>query len=160
MITNSYRIFLLCLSFIATMTVQAQQDWDYEWTQYNIVFTLASDFKTITNTADEYTAQGDGMEFAIAPFAESTIDHSDIAAYTLEVAASLKMQEVDDADVLTINGLKGAFVEGYKDGDRVVLLGFIDPSSDTNFFAVITFADDDKVAEEEAVRMIKSIRKK
>lgn len=60
----------------------------------------------------------------------------------------------------SMNGLKGAYVEGYKDGDRIVLLGFIDPSSETKFFATITFGDDDFVAKDEAVRMITSIGKK
>lgn len=56
--------------------------------------------------------------------------------------------------------MDGALVEGYKDGDRIVLLGFIDPDTDTNFFATITFGDNDRVAEDEAIYMIKSIRKR
>lgn len=152
--------FLILLFLTTTFAAQAQQDWDYEWEQHNISFTLAEDFKTVTNTADEYTAKGDGMEFGIFPFADETIDATDISAYTLEVAKSLKLEQVDDADVLELNGLKGAYVEGYKEGDRIILLGFIDPSSATNFFSVITFGDNDEVAEDEAVRMISSIRKK
>jgi len=152
--------FFVLLLLTTTFAVQAQEDWNYEWEHYNISFTLAEDFKTVTNTADEYTAKGDGMEFGIFPFADETIDATDISAYTLEVAKSLKLEQLDDADVLKLNGLDGAYIEGYIEGDRVILLGFIDPSSATNFFALITFGDNDAVAEDEAVRMISSIRKK
>lgn len=72
----------------------------------------------------------------------------------------MDLHEIDDAGILKLNCLKGAYVEGYKDGDRVVLMGFIDPETDTNFFCVIVFGDKDKEAENEAVRMISSIRKK
>ncbi|MEP7269267.1 MAG: hypothetical protein ABI844_16730 [Saprospiraceae bacterium] len=142
------------------INLSAQKDIDYEWAQHQIIFTLAEDFKPITNTADEFTAQGDGMDFGIFPFSDNTLDHSNITAYTLQVAKSLKMEQLDDVDVIELNGLEGAYVEGYKDGRRIITLGFIDPASDTNFFAVITFGDDDQEAEEEAIRMIESIRKK
>lgn len=152
-----FTLFLL-LSFV-TVAVQAQ-DVDFEWTQHNIKFTLAEDFKVTANSGDEFTASGDGMEFGIFPFSDNTIDHSNIAEYTVEIAKTLELEQVDDADVLSLNGLKGAYVEGFKDGNRVVLLGFIDPNSDTNFFSVITFDDTDAEAEKEAIRMIKSFRKK
>ncbi len=145
------------MSFIS---VQAQKTFDYEWTQYKLVFSLAEDFKAETNTADEFTAKGDGMEFGIFPFKDDEIDHSDITAYTIKVAKSIKLEQLDDVDVAELNGLKGAYVEGYKDGLRIIILGFIDEESDTNFFATISFKDDDKEAEDEAIRMIKSLRKK
>ena len=96
----------------------------------------------------------------VFPFSDNTIDHSNITEYTLAIAKSLELERLDDVDVAELNGLKGAYVEGSKNGFRVVLLGFIDPESDTNFFAVITYADDDDVADDEAVRIIKSFRKK
>ncbi len=151
-------LVLLVGGFIQSAT--AQKAFDYEWEHYNIVFTLANDFKAVTNTADEFTASGDGMEFGIFPFNDHTVDHSNITAYTIEIAKSLKLEQLDDVDVIDLNGLKGAYVEGYKDGVRILVLGFIDPDSDTNFFATITFADNDQVAEDEAVEILKSIRKK
>ncbi len=154
------RVSLFSLFSFVAVSLVAQQDWNYEWSQHNVVFTLADDFKVITNTGDEFTAKGDGMEFGIFPFSDNTIDATDIALYTLAVAETLELEEVDDADVLDLNGLEGAYVEGYKDGSRVVLLGFIDPASATNFFAVITFSDDDANAADEAVQMILSFSKK
>jgi hypothetical protein len=154
------RVSLFSLFSFVAVSLTAQRDWNYEWSQHNIVFTLANDFKVLTNTGDEFTAKGDGMEFGIFPFSDNTIDATDIALYTLAVAETLELQEYDDADVLDLNGLEGAYVEGYKDGLRIVLLGFIDPASATNFFAVITFSDDDENAADEAVRMILSFSKK
>lgn len=153
-------IALVVLLSAATISVNAQQYIDYEWSKYNIAFTLAEDFKEVTNNDSEFTAVGDGMEFAIFPFNDASVAHSDMTNYTLSVAGSLDMQELDDVDVLNLNGLEGAYVEGYKDGDRVILMGFIDPTSETNFFALITFGDNDNVAEDEAVNMISSLRKK
>lgn len=158
--TKIYNLFLILLISYGFNSVSAQKAFDYEWSHYNIVFTLASDFKEVTNTADEFTASGDGMEFGIFPFNDNTVDHSNITAYTIEIAKSLKLEQLDDVDVIELNGLKGAYVEGYKEGVRILVLGFIDPDSDTNFFATITFADNDQVAEDEAVEILKSIRKK
>ncbi|QQS29304.1 MAG: hypothetical protein IPM47_21160 [Sphingobacteriales bacterium] len=154
------RLVILLLVCAATFTMQAQEYWSYEWSKYNLSFILPNDFKEVTNTADEFTAVGDGMEIAIFPFNDASIEHSDITSYTISIAKAIELGELDDVDVLEMNGLKGAFVEGYKDGDRIILLGFIDPVSATNFFATITFGDADEAAEDEAVRIISSIRRK
>jgi hypothetical protein len=151
--------FIAFLSFFGNVAF-SQDKWDFEWEQYHIAFTLAEDFKVKTNNGDEFIAKGDGMEFGIFPFSDASVDHSSITNYVVDIAKSIKLENVDDADLLELNGLKGAYVEGYKNGSRVVLLGFIDPESDTNFYCIITFSDDDKEAEDEAVRMIKSFRKK
>lgn len=154
------RIYLSSFFLFLTISVFSQKKFDYTWDHYSLVFTLASDFKPVTNNAEEFVAKGDGMEFSIFPFNDNSVKHDDIAAYTMDIAKSIKMEQLDDVDVIELNGLKGAYVEGYKDGDRIITLGFIDPESDTNFFCVITFGDKDKVAEAEAIEMIKSIRKK
>lgn len=157
MIKMMRTFFFLAFLAIAVQT-QAQKDW--VWEQYSIAFTLADDFKPVSNSGEEFIAKGDGMDFSIFPFKDESINDDDIANYTVAVAKSMNLQEIDDADVLKLNGLNGAYVEGYKDGDRVILMGFIDPETDTNFFCVIEFGDTDKEAENEAVRMISSIRKK
>ncbi|MCC6815306.1 MAG: hypothetical protein IT267_02720 [Saprospiraceae bacterium] len=158
--TNPSKIILTLLSFIIIQKSWTQQAFDYEWAHHNIVFTLKADFKPVTNTADEFTADGDGMEFGIFPFSDASVDHSNITAYTIHIAKSLELEQLDDVDIIELNGLKGSYVEGYKEGTRIIVLGFIDPDSDTNFFATITFGDKDNVAEDEAVEILKSIRKK
>ncbi|MEI6408060.1 MAG: hypothetical protein WCR52_01640 [Bacteroidota bacterium] len=151
--------FIAVLSFV-TVSVNAQTLIDYVWGQHNIAFTLPNDFKVVTNTGDEFTASGDGMEFGIFPFSDESVDHSNITAFTIAIAKSLELEQMDDVDVIELNGLKGAYVEGHKDGARLFVTGFIDPESATNFFSVISFANDDKEAVNETVRIVKSFRKK
>ena len=125
--------FLVAFLFVANLAI-CQTDWDYEWEHYNIAFTLSDKFKVLKNTADEFSA--------------------------LDIAKSVELEELDDVDIVELNGLKGAYVEGYKAGDRIIVLGFIDESSHTNFFATLNFADDDAKSEEAAIAILQSIRKK
>lgn len=150
-------LFSLILIIGGLTTVVGQQN--YTWDEYGLKFTLADDFVEERNDAEEFSAAGDGMYFSIFPFKDETIDESDITSYTIQIAASLNLQEVDDVDILNINKFKGGYVEGYLDGVKVFLMGLIDPNSDTNFFVLITFLDQDNVATDEAVRMVKSIKK-
>ncbi len=129
-----------------------------DWEAYQLYFELPEDFVVTENDSEGFYAEGDAMEFGIFPFADANIDTSDIAYFTLELAAELDLDNYDDADVIEdLNGLEGAYVEGEIDGVRVVLLGIIDPETDTNFFALIKFYDDDEVAEEAAFDIIMSI---
>jgi hypothetical protein len=155
---NMYKLlFTFTVLLAGQYMLTAQQN--YTWDEYGLKFTLANDFVEERNDAEEFSAAGDGMYFSIFPFKDETIDESDITSYTIEIAASLNLQEVDDVDVMNINKFKGGYVEGYLDGLRVFLMGLIDPGSDTNFFVLITFLDHDNVATDEAVRMVKSIKK-
>lgn len=151
---------LMLFLLLGATKAQSQEYFDWEWDDYSISFTLADDFKPVTNTGEEFTAKGDGMDISIFPFNDASVAHTDISSYTADIAETVELQVVDDANVLQLNGLKGAYVEGYKDGQRVVLLGFIDPETATNFFAVITFDDNDSVAEDEAIKIVSSFRKK
>lgn len=150
-------LILLFASFLSLSTAFCQQN--YTWNEYGISFTLADDFKETVNNIEEFSAVGDGMDLSIIPFKDETIDDSDINAYTMSIAASLKLQRIDDVSVIDINGFKGGYAEGASDGARIFIMGLIDPNSDTNFFVIITFLDDDKNASEEAVNICKSIRK-
>ena len=147
-------ILFLCFSGIL---LNAQQE--YTWDEYGLKFTLANDFVEEVNSADEFSAAGDAMYFSIFPFKDETINENDITSYTIQIATSLNLQEIDDVDILNINRFKGGYVEGYLDGLKVFLMGLIDPDSDTNFFVLITFTDQDQVATDEAIRMVKSIKK-
>ena len=150
-------LFLFISAFLFLGNAKAQQV--YTWDEYGISFTLADDFKESVNNIDEFSATGDGMELAIIPFKDETIDDTDINAYTMSIAASLKLQRVDDISVIDFNGFKGGYAEGALDGARIFIMGLIDPTSDTNFFVIITFLDDDKNASEEAVNICKKKKK-
>ncbi|MEZ4903014.1 MAG: hypothetical protein R2822_15285 [Spirosomataceae bacterium] len=82
---------------------------------------------------------------------------ADLDDATIEGAKALELTELDEATSVKVNELEGFFVEGFKDGNRIVFAGLGDPKSHTNFFIVIVFDDDDKEAEKEAIKIIKSL---
>jgi hypothetical protein len=152
---KSIMVVLVCTFSI--LNLNAQQA--YVWEAYGISFTLADDFEEVVNNDEEFSAVGDGMEMAILPFSDENIDNSDIVAYTIEVGNSLDLERVDNVNVIKLNGFKGAYVEGMADGEKIFLMGLIDPDSDTNFFVIITFLDDDENAIQEAINICKSFKK-
>lgn len=151
------RFILFISAFLLLQRADAQQV--YTWDEYGISFTLADDFKETVNNIDEFSATGDGMELAIIPFKDESINDEDINAYTMSIASSLKLQRVDDVSVIDINGFKGGYAEGVLDGAKIFIMGLIDPDSDTNFFVIITFLDQDENATAEAVNICTSIKK-
>lgn len=153
-------MYKVLFSFLLVFTLGssiAQQK--YTWDEYGISFTLADDFQEVVNNIDEFSAVGDGMEFAIIPFYDESIDNNDITSYTMSVAASLELDRIDDISVIKLNGFKGAYAEGVLGGEKIFLMGLIDPDSDTNFFVIITFLDNDQNAIDEAVNICKSFRR-
>lgn len=142
---------------IVSLSTYAQQM--YVWDAYGISFSLADDFEEVVNNDEEFSAVGDGMEFAILPFSDENIDNSDIIAYTMEVGNALDLERIDDVSLIKLNGFKGAYVEGMSEGEKIFLMGLIDPDSDTNFFVIITFLDDDMNAIDEAIQICKSFQK-
>ena len=144
----------LCLF---TVFLYGQQT--YEWEEYGISFTLADDFEETVNSEEEFSAIGDGMEVSIIPFKDETIDDSNITTYTMSIAASLKLEAIDDISTISFNGFKGGYAEGVKDGVKIFVMGLIDPDSENNFFVIITFQDGDELAAEEAIKICKGIKK-
>ena len=135
----------------------AQQN--YSWEEYGISFTLADDFNETVNSMEEFSATGDGMQISIIPFKDNSIDDSDITAYTLAVAESLNLERIDAVNTIDVNGFKGGYAEGAQNGAKIFVMGLIDPESETNFFVMIVFQDDDTNAVEEAINICKSIKK-
>jgi hypothetical protein len=150
--------FLLVILLMAGINTTYAQQY-YKWEEYGITFSLADDFKEVVNNIDEFSAVGDGMEMSIIPFADETIDDNDITAYTIAIAASLELDIIDDINVININGFKGGYAEGVSQGEKIFLMGLIDPNSDTNFFVIITFLDQDQNAIDEAIEICRSFQK-
>lgn len=148
-------IFLIFLGIFQSGIAQQ----NYIWDEYSIGFSLADDFREVTNNLEEFSAVGDGMEISIIPFKDASIDDSDISAYTMAIAESLHLDRIDDVNIIDINGFKGGYAEGAKDGDKIFVMGLIDPDTETNFFVIITFMDDDANAIDEAINICNSIHK-
>lgn len=146
--------FLLLFAFLSSFTL----DKTYVWDKYKLQITVPDDFKVTKNTNEEFEMEGEGMELAMSIFEKDiTLEQMDEA--TVEGAKAMKLTEVDAAHAVKSNGLEGFYVEGYLEGDRVMFAGMIDPNSHTNFFIAITFDDEDKTAEEDALKVLNSIKR-
>jgi len=156
--TKTMKQFFIVFSMVSLMqTLSAQQN--YTWSEYGLSFSLADDFKEEVNNAEEFSAAGDGMNMAIIPFKDADFDDADITAFTLAIAASMDLGRIDDVNVIDINGFQGGYAEGEKDGAKIFIMGLIDPDSETNFFVLITFMDQDANATQEAINICQSIHK-
>ena len=146
---------IISIFVLTTYSSHAQQTWD--WDAYEISLDLPLDFEVTKNTANEFEAIGEGMEIYMYIF-ESDISLSEMRETTIEVANDMDLEEWDDVQNINTRGYKGKYVAGYLDGDAVLLCGLINPDNVTNFFVVITFDDEDEVAEEDAFDILDSIR--
>lgn len=144
----------ICFIFVL-LSASAQVTFD--WDDQGISFTLPNDFVVVNDGEFEFEAEGDGMEFGLYVFNDDELDADDVADLTFELASSLDLEEVDDAEEIELNGFLGAYVLGYLDGDAIFLLGLMDPDTDTNFYATVTFFDDDDEAEATAFQILESI---
>jgi hypothetical protein len=154
------RMKKIIISFtLVLFSIVSNAQQKYVWDEYGISFTLADDFEETTNTIEEFSAVGDGMELSIIPFKDETIEDSDIVTYTMSIAASLKFEKIEAISTININGFKGGYAEGVSEGVKIFIMGLIDPKSDTNFFVIITFQEDDENATEEAINICKGIRR-
>lgn len=154
---KKFYFILVLFCFSSLQMLYAQQE--YTWEEYGIAFSLADDFKEKVNSMEEFSAEGDGMEISIVPFKDGSIDDNDITTYTMSIAASLNLDNIEDINKIDINGFKGGYAEGVQNGIKIFVMGLIDPNSETNFFVTIVFQDKDENAIEEAINICKSIHK-
>lgn len=141
---------------IISLSASAQQA--FVWEYYQVSMLLHDDFKITKNTDEEFRAEGDGMEVYVDVW-EENIAVDDMDAAVAKYALKLKLTEVDAAHEVHINGLDGYYVEGFKDGDRIILAGLIVPNSHTNIIIEINFDDKDTTAENDALEILNSINK-
>lgn len=148
LITSIVLITLSSFGFIADKT--------YVWEKYKLQITVPDDFKILKNDDHDFEMKGDGMELMMHIF-EQNIAVEDMDEAVIEGAKAMKLEAIDAEETIEGDGLDGYYVEGLKDGHRVMFAGMIDPKSRTNFFLVIIFADRDKQAESDAVDILESV---
>ncbi len=149
---------LLSLSLLMIISIAASAQQQVVWNYYRVSMMLHDDFKVTKNTIEEFRAEGDGMEVYVGIW-EENIAVEDMDEAVASYALKLKMTEVDAAHEVHINGLEGFYVEGFKDGDRILLAGLIVPDSHTNIVVEINFGDNDATAEKDALEILNSIKK-
>ncbi len=128
----------------------------YVWDKYKIQITVPRDLRVQKNTDSEFEMKGVGLELSMNIF-EENVPIDDLDDATIAGAKEIKLQEIDHAKKIKINELEGYFVEGFKDGNRIVFAGMGNPNSHTNFFIAIIFDDDDKEAEKDAIDILNSL---
>ena len=149
---------LLSISLLMIISISASAQQQFVWNYYKVSMMLHDDFKVTKNTDEEFRAEGDGMEIYVDVW-EENIAVDDMDEALAKYALNLKLTEVDVAHEVHINGLDGFYVEGFKDGDRIMLAGLIVPNSHTNIVVEINFDDKDATAEKDALEILNSIKK-
>ena len=147
------------LTFVLLITLSSFgfiADKTYVWEHYKLQITVPDDFKVSKNTDNDFEMKGDGMELMMHIF-EQNIAVDDMDEAVIAGANAMKLQEIDAEHTIEGDGLDGYYVEGLKDGHRVMFAGMIDPKSHTNFFLIIIFDDKDKQAETDALEIIEHV---
>lgn len=145
-----------CLAILTLFSFTKITFQDYVWEHYQIGITVPDDCKVVKNTDNEFQMKSKDLDAYMYVF-EKDMTVEDMDEGVVEVAHELEMEELDDAAVIQGDGLDGFFVEGYKQGHRVVLAGMIDPKSHTNFLLLITFLDKNVKAVDDAIDIIQSV---
>jgi hypothetical protein len=150
------KTFLTPILFLAFCSFTFIADKTYVWEKYKLEITVPDDFKILKNDDHDFEMKGDGMELMMHIF-EKNIAVEDMDDAVIEGAKAMELEAIDAEQTIEGDGLDGYYVEGLKDGHRVMFAGMIDPKSRTNFFLVIIFADRDKQAESDAVDILESV---
>ncbi len=128
----------------------------YYWDDYSIQITVPDDFKVTKDNGEEFHMKGDGMEMYMHIWNEK-IAAEDLDDETIKEANAMHLQEIDDHFPFDSGDFAGYYVEGFKNGDRVMFAGVMDKKTATNFYIEINFDDTDKEAEKEALKILKSL---
>ena len=139
---------------------QAQVWRQYEWEYFNIKFELPDHFTVTINTAEALKASGEGIEFALYPFKDTEMKGMDLAEFIIRKAENdLNLSEINEMELVEIDGLNGGFVAGSKDGLLYMVLGLIDAETDNNFYAFVAFDAEQKEVIEDALEVFESFGK-
>jgi hypothetical protein len=148
-LTFSFLFFILLIS-------PAFNQKTFVWDYYKVQLTVPDDFRVKLNDDHNFEMKGEGMDLSMHIF-EENVSIDELNEATLEGAKAIELTEVDEATKVQANELQGFYVEGFKEGFRVMFAGLGNPNSHTNFFLVITFDDDDKEAEKAALKILDSL---
>ena len=129
---------IIAVAVIAFSSFTFIADKTYTWEHYKLEITVPDDFKVVKNTDNDFEMKGDGMELTMHVF-EKNIAVEDMDDAVIAGANAMKLEEIDAEQTIEGDGLDGYYVEGLKEGHRVIFAGMIDPKSRTNFFLVIIF---------------------
>jgi len=125
-----------------------EEDWiDMEWDTYKIAFKAPKDFTLKQNDDKAFTANGAIFTMSLKPWKDASItDPTDIALKAYETTPGTDKTIIEEKE-LNVNGYKGYYayctaIQKEK-GMHMIIAGFLDPNSETNFTVQLLFWDSD-----------------
>ncbi len=161
MITRKTRSVASMLLLFAALFISSQlaysQEVVYNWEDYGVSFSVPKTHKLLKNTADEFESGDDLTWLQMYPFKDASVTAKEMVEGIVQSAGMKVMKE-------------GAYKSGGYDGYWILsqspkypdweywYIGFIDPNSDTNFYAIIWFKKGNKKAYDIANKMSYSFK--
>ena len=145
----------IVLFFFFGTAANAQHD--YTWDFYKISMTLPEDFKVTKNTDTEFDASGEGMELVMDVFDDKHVTADDMKEATIAFINELHLDHIDVVHEVDSHDFHGKYIMGTKGKDAIMVAGVIVPHSETNFWVIITFHEDDANAEEDGLKILNSL---
>jgi len=145
------RALLLVFAFAVTFAFKSSaQDEGWKkmtWKEYNIDFFAPVDFTVTKNDATAYTANGSIFTMSIKPWKDASITEPlPIAQQAWDVTPGTDKSVIKETP-LNVNGLEGYYAYGVAfqngKGMHMIIAGFLDPNSSTNFTVQLLFWDKD-----------------
>jgi hypothetical protein len=134
------------------------QETVYKWGDFGVCFAIPNTHKILKNSGEEFESGDDLTWIQMYPFKDATVTAKGMVEGVVKEAGMTILKQ-------------GAYQSGGYDGYWVTsessqypewqywYIGFIDPTSDTNFYAVIWFKKNNKKAYDIANKMSYSFKK-
>jgi len=136
-------LMVLVLLAFSSFTAFAQGFTNWNWKTYGVKFSAPSEFKVQTNTSEEFTAKlsNDLLHLSIIPWKDASLTSETLKSSVRELCAEMgyTAREIGTVYDLDLNGLEGSYAIVSKDGVTLIVEGLLDPSSETNFYAIIVY---------------------
>lgn len=146
---------IIVLFFFFGTAANAQHE--YTWDHYKISMTLPEDFKVTKNTDTEFDASGEGIELGMDIFADKHVTVDEMKDATIGIINDLHLDHIDVVHDVDSHDFHGKYIMGAKGKDAIMVAGLIVPHSETNFWVIITFHDDDANAEADGLKILNSL---
>lgn len=121
---------------------------NYEWTKYNLKFTLPSDLTIAKNEEGQFEANNESMNVQIFTWKDAKLTKDDVLVEAFKGLSNIDRSSfvIDDnfsGEITNLNGFKGYVVGGNAKQDGVdVYLGvlvLIDPNGVDNYISYVVF---------------------
>lgn len=160
---KSLLAFVALLFIVLPGSIYAQKTWTYK--QYGLQFTTPAEFNVSKNDASSFVASdGRSITLSIYPYKDASVTKEKIADIAWNKVNATNKKS-DESIPIELDGYEGyAMVgSGMQNNREVVFIAFgcIDPSSETNFYSVIYYWNDENADAntDKAIGILKSFKK-